>query len=265
MKLNRFGLHLGLVMLSALLSVPVPASADAFVDRFVATSPRQIHQCTADGAWCIKTSKTRMTVLARSANGTLVERVRLDMTNDEERMTESKPWMSLIRSPQGGNTEQVLVGIEERRSESYSGGSGSLTELHLYAVGSGRNASSMTPQLSIPLTSSFMVRACFSPQDEKSRRGACHDEYTFAGELKAARSRRSGEVSLVLQGRAESYPGHRSRMDDSSQQPPLRKSDLVWALDAECSFQRYIRWNTSTVTVSWSRPLPACEDYLQLQ
>ena len=61
MKLNLFGLHLGLVMLSALLGVPVPASADAFVDRFAATSPRQIHQCTVDGAWCIKTSKTQMT------------------------------------------------------------------------------------------------------------------------------------------------------------------------------------------------------------
>lgn len=265
MKLNRFGLHLCLVMLSALLGVATPASADAFMDRFVATSPRQIHQCTADGAWCIKTSKSWLTVLARSPNGTLVERARLPMTNDEERMTESKPWMSLVRARLGANSERVLIGVEERRSEAYSGGGGSLTELHLYAVGAGGKDSSATPQLSIPLTSSFMVRACFSPEDEKARRGACHDEYTFAGELELARTRRSGEVSVAFRGRAESYPGRRSRMDDSSQQPPLRKSDLVWALDAECSFQRYIRWNMSTGTVSWSRPLPSCENYLQLQ
>lgn len=265
MNPNRLGLHMGLVMLAALLSAQTTASANAYVDRFVVTSPRQIHHCTADGAWCIKISKSRVTVLARSAAGTLVEHARLPMTNDEEGMIESRPWMSLIRSRQGRNAEQALVGIEERRSESYSGGGGSLTELHLFVVDNRRNAAAAAPQMKLPLASGFMIRACFSPEDEKARRGACHDEYTFAGELEVAGSRRSGEVSLTFRGRAESYPGRRTRQEDSTLQAPLRKSNLVWALDPECTFQRLIRWNTSTGILSWSQPLPACEDYLQLQ
>ena len=263
MNLLLARLRLGLLTAAAWLTLSSTATANAIMDRLSASTSRPGLECTQDGLWCVSNGGTHMSVLSRTADGKLAERARLPLENDEDLRIESSPWQTIVRSRQNGRPEQVLVGIKRRQSESYSGGGGSLTELQLFSIGASRNAA--TAGVSAPLESSFMIRACFTPEDEKSRRGACHDEYHFAGELNLAKSRRSGEVSLLFKGRAETYPGRRNRMDDSSMEPPLRKSDLVWALDADCTFQRYIRWSPSTGALTWSRPLPSCESFLQLQ
>lgn len=240
-----------------------PAHAGATLHKLISQPGNPSNACTRDGVWCTISSGEQVTIV-QATHGKIVERGRLSLPHDEDTRLESKPWNAIIRVKLNGQPEYVLAGVVQTRFESYSGGGGSLTQLQLSEIGSGKSGA---PEmvLEVPLASSFLVRACFSKEDEKHRRGACHDEYRFSATLTAVAKAAGDEVRLLYRTRADTFPGKRNRKDDSTQDPPLRKRDLYRAVDPTCTVDRIIMRKQPAGKFVWNKPLPDCEDYLQLQ
>ncbi|WP_162454640.1 hypothetical protein [Pseudoxanthomonas kalamensis] len=154
--------------------------------------------------------------------------------------------------------ESSIIGILCRESTSYSGGGASSTELRLIEL-----RKSNTPQqiLSIPVHAYAMIRACFSEEDMESRAGACHDEYTFSGELFLANHAYDGAPVFEFETVATSFPGHVSRYEDSLSNPPLSEADLITTANSRCSYRRTFRLKTGTGRYEPDRSLPECSDY----
>lgn len=108
--------------------------------------------------------------------------------------------------------------------------------------------------------SSLMIRACFSEDDMKLRRGACHDEYGFTGTLAAGTPGAAELPTLICRSVATAYPQTSRRMSDNGG-APLKKSDLVKWQDPECSYERVLRYNPATSRYEMDRPAPDCSDY----
>ncbi len=167
-------------------------------------------------------------------------------------------WPARIRF---GSQGDYLIGVIDEHRTMYSGGgahSGTLTLYHVTAAdGSFRDV------LSVPWDSGAMIRACFSEKDYRQRAGACHDEYDYSASLEVAGAGAGSPPPLRYRARATSYPGRVSRSEDSLAGKPLRKRDLVRAVDPECSFSRQLSYDAATGSYTMNQSLPACEDYLQ--
>lgn len=169
-------------------------------------------------------------------------------------------WPVIVRNGRGD--ESVLVGLSWPTSEMYSGGGANASHLTLYRIAPG--AQNATEVLTFRSSASISIRACFDEEDRAARRDACSDEYIFGGDLALDEANASGPARLILQTRATTFPGARSRDSDSTQEPPLATSDLVTAADPACSYRRMLTFNGEVY--AYDTPPPPCDNYrLQLE
>lgn len=213
--------------------------ADQAGNRMEALTQNDTRWCTSDSVWCIDGASVTASfmptgpAIALPAGGEV--------------------WPVIVRSG-----ESALVGIITTDSQMYSGGGGSAQMLTLYEVAEGvaREA------LRLPYSGRATIRACFDENDEATRAGACHDEYSFVTRISMDETVASGSPVLTLQTAAGSYPGPLTRMEDSTTRGALTEADLVWAQNAECTFSRtYTRGADGLYAPD--QPLPGCPDYLE--
>jgi hypothetical protein len=57
------------------------------------------------------------------------------------------------------------------------------------------------------------------------------------------------------------WPGRLAPDSDSTTDPPLRRSDLRWAIDRACTYRRRIAFDLRQSLYLPDSPLPACADY----
>ncbi|MBR7918666.1 DUF1311 domain-containing protein [Burkholderia vietnamiensis] len=155
----------------------------------------------------------------------------------------------------------ILVGVMVNVSTAYSGGGGDASELRLFEVGGERSTLHEHEVLSVPIAGSLLIRACFTDQDARRRLGACHDDYQFTATLGLDQSVKSGFPRLIYQTRATSFPGKVSRNKDSLAGPPLRKRDLVTAVDQQCTYKRIFHFKADQSIYMPEHPLPDCSNY----
>jgi hypothetical protein len=244
-------------------------SADAAGNRvatFAAVTPPRpsdgmqamfARHCTADRIWCARLqeeeggSEWRLELTERGAPQRNFE---VAGPSDEETAFAIRP--SIVIEQDGA----VLIGIERTRATGYSGGGASSTRLVQIRAEPGGGA--LRQVLDVPLRASKDIRACFGPRDTRRRRGACSDQYEFAGTLTLDPATRAGRPSFLLSVRARTYPGRRNLGSDSTTAPPLRPSDLRWATDPTCTYRRRIVFDPRQGLYLPDRPHPACADYL---
>lgn len=165
-------------------------------------------------------------------------------------------WPHLVREAGGA----LLIGILRTRRTGFSGGGASATQLTLMRFDP--RAAALAPVLDTPLGGSAMIRACFSPRDERNRAGACHDQYELVGNLTLDAANASGRPRFLLTTRARTYPGRRDRNADSTAAPPLSRRGLVWAADPHCSYTRIFAFDAAAARYAPDRALPDCSQYL---
>jgi hypothetical protein len=253
-------LFIALATMAATIAVLEPAQARARIEQL--RTERLTGSCTADRIWCLARTPDTLTVLHRE-NRNMRDIAHLALPSNEDDRIESAPWPSIVRVTLPGQPEFVLVGVVRTQREMYSGGGGSLMQLTLFEVRAEASTQVRTA-IEAPLASSFMIRTCFSRDDERARRGACHDEYRYSATL-IAPPQRPDEARLIYRSRADSFPGRRSRLQDSNREGPLRKGDLIRSVDRTCTFERALTRNPATGSFAWSAPLPLCSNYLELQ
>jgi hypothetical protein len=259
-RMKQLLIALAIVATTAAATEPVQARARLEQLRAERGVPDRL--CTIDRLWCLARTGDALTVLHRENRNTR-DVARMPLPSDEGDRVESAPWPSIVRVTLPGQPEFVLVGVVRTQREMYSGGGGSLSQLTLFEIRA-ETANQQRPAFEAPLASSFMIRACFTRKDERARRGACHDEYRYSATL-IAPPQRPHEARLIYRSRADSFPGRRSRLRDSNRDAPLRKGDLIRAVDRTCSFERALTRNPATGAFAWSAPPPPCSDYLELQ
>jgi hypothetical protein len=260
------------IVLALLLAAPasVPPSRDLAGNRFeafAATPPQgpegapPLH-CTADRAWCAEISRdvdqntSALHVFAGTPTGQTPVAI-LDLTPDSTGgdNDDLALWPSIIRV--AGPEPSVIVGVERHVTTSYSGGGGGATELQLIRV----LGEAAKPVLTAPISASLMIRACFDERDMKARRGACHDEYSFGGDLTLDPTTASGPPRLLFEAQATAFPAGASRNGDSTARGRLRQSDLKPTPDPACSYRRVFTLDPASDAYTPDTPLPDCSDY----
>lgn len=225
---------------------PVPAAAQG----------EAIPACTADRRWCalIEADETDEKLVLRLYDGAPDGRAPIASHRIESEASEGfwKPGAVLRRA----GSDEIILGADMELQAMYSGGGGMSSHRTLIRFIPGE-----APQeiLTVPLSGSLMIRACFGEEDMKQRAGACHDEYEFDAELKA-----EGDAfppRLTYASTATTFPGRVSRNEDSLTKPPLKPADLVKAVDAECSVRRVFTFDPAANAYVPDAPLPECGDY----
>lgn len=229
------------------LTLPI---SDAAGNRMEALAENDGRFCSGDGAWCVTVGTAAVTV---THNGQDTE-----LLTFTDGTGTPKVWPVIIR--EGRNDQSVQIGLGWEAHDMYSGGGADATRVTLYRITQG---STLIPEvLTWPLSASKMIRACFDEDDQTARRGACHDQYSFEGQLALDTDNTTGPPRLTLTTLATTYPGDLSLTEDSAERGPLQASDLVTVTNAECSYRRLLTFTDSAYV--YETPPPACEDY-QLQ
>jgi hypothetical protein len=248
------------MMLTQQVTPEVRAAENLAGDRIIflvsrSGSPGQY--CTSDARWCLSL------VEAQEEDGQVLPAVRAGNAAtptppaEEADSNETHAlWPGLVVLKSGG----FLAGVETRTSTAYSGGGGSATELRLFRVSPGGEATAK-PVLNVPIGASLLIRACFGENDMKKRRGACHDEYSFSASLGLARETAAGMPTFSYVTTAHAFPRGVSRLEDSTGKSRLRKSDLVRERDPECSFSRTFRFDAAAGAYEPDARLPDCSAY----
>ncbi|MFT3729562.1 MAG: hypothetical protein QM759_17200 [Terricaulis sp.] len=207
-------------------------------------------QCTKDGVWCA-TANTDATTFAFSYKNKQVASYQLTDGGREI-------WTQIIRTRRSDGGEDALVGISRNDQQAYSGGGGQALLVSLYAVSSATPAPTH-PALTFPAAASIDIRACFSEADQRARRDACSDQYTFNGMLSLDASTTPPKLSLTTD--ATTFPAGISRNSDNTH--ALQASDLRTVHDPVCSYHRVFTWDAASQTYKPDAPLPPCTDYLE--
>lgn len=219
------------------------AAEEALVESLV------LHRCTADRGWCaelVRDGESRLLEL-RGPDGT----VRFAPPDREVGDPIFELWPHLVREADGA----IMVGLLAARRTGFSGGGAMATRLILVRLAPG--AAEAEAVLTAPVQGSAMVRACFSEEDMRLRREACHDEYELEGTLAPA-----PDGGFLLAVRSRTYPGEVERWEDSADRPPLTRRDLVWAEHSTCSYRRTYRWSAAEGRYLPDAPLPDCGQFL---
>jgi hypothetical protein len=219
--------------------------ADAAGNRMEALTENAGRWCTGDGVWCV------------AVNSGMAAITQGDTQVAYLTVGEAEVWPHIIRV--GRNDESAIVGLVTVDRQMYSGGGASVRWMSLFEVAPGQEAN--WTLASIPLNAEALVRACFTEEAAAARQEACHDEYDFTGTLSLDPIVTEGPPRLILTTEASSFPGHRTRASDSTQEPPLQPGDLVRWRDETCSYRRVASRGSEGYV--WDAPLPACADYLE--
>ncbi|GAB3381173.1 hypothetical protein GCM10027432_08360 [Lysobacter fragariae] len=178
-------------------------------------------------------------------------------------------WPRIVRMPEADDDGKrgrhiAIVGVVTHLSTGYSGGGASADYLGLVKVDAAYGGEAAFAEvLSVPVSGSVMIRACFSEEDVKNRAEACHDEYNFSATLALddAKSLPGALPQFSYVTQATSFPGPISRSADSLANPPLREEDLVTVVNDECSYSRILRFNPATGRYEFDSPVPDCSDF----
>ncbi|HKR24590.1 MAG TPA: hypothetical protein VJS15_04990, partial [Allosphingosinicella sp.] len=226
------------------------AAEEALVEELV------LHRCLPDREWCAELVRDgeswRLELVGRAGE----RRVRFEPPDREVGDPIFALWPQLVREADGA----VMVGLLASRRTGYSGGGALATRLILVRLEPG--AAQAAAVLAVPVEGSSMVRACFSEDDMRLRREACHDDYQFSGTLTLAPDGTGGYPQLLLATRARTYPGDVTRWEDSAERPPLRRGDLVWAEHPGCSYRRTFVFDSAAGRYVADVPLPDCGQFL---
>lgn len=217
-------------------------SFDAAGNRMTELQEHARGQCTIDGEWCIAIGDGAARVTHAGAT------VAIPVVDEAT----AGVWPRIVLTGAA-----ALIGVSNEVSTPYSGGGGRATHVTLYEIADG----AARPVLTFPLAGSIGIRACFDDEDVVARLEHCADEYSFTGALSLDAENSDPAPRLTLTTEATTFPGRRSRSEDSSVRPPLTDADLVRWRDQTCSYTR-VAQRVGDAYV-WDAPLPACTDYLE--
>ncbi len=223
-------------------------------------APGVARHCSADGLWCADLLRSAHDVwVVRFTDGDGRSR-RIFLTGEWDE-ADYRIWPHLVRGADGS----ILLGVQRARNGGFSGGGWQTVHLLLYRVPPDRRYDDGPALLELPLSASASIRTCFDARDRRRRRDACTDDYSFTAEVRLGAGDAEPLPVLNVSTTATTFPGRRSRTEDSRQSPPLRQQDLTRWRDPTCSYVRAFRFVAAAGRYQPENPVPACDDYLDFE
>lgn len=140
-----------------------------------------------------------------------------------------------------------VIAVTQTETAGYSGGGAMITTLHLLHP-TGALA------LSLPISASKTIRACYSEADYIARNDQCADLYDFDATLTPG-----ADGALIYQTHATQFPPNASLDTDNARLPVAPDADAETV--ARCTFTRVFYPHTATNSWRPIRPLPDCADF----
>lgn len=294
--LNLRGAHAAAALLLALLVPAAVAAPEAVqrdragnrlerltervgpVDAGESAAATSAWLCTADGHWCVRTTREGDTgaaqlEVAQQVTGEAAPRLRYIPLASGDAEINYQPWQYVVRmapgigapepprDPQQAALENVLVGVLGEWNTMYSGGGASASRLSLSRIYHQEDGIQIDRVLELPADGNAMIRACFSEKDMQQRAGACHDEYSFSADL-GLDPGGVGMPVLRYTTHATRYPAGVSRQRDSLAMGRLTRKDLRTETDPACSYRRTLSFSGQGYQPD--APLPQCSEYTEL-
>ena len=211
--------------------------------------------CTADRLWC---AQLRRGAAAGSWRFELIRATgavrRLDIPpvdGDAER--DFTIWPHLVVARDG----TIVAGVLRRKGSSYPNGDMEVTNLILILA---EAAGPIHQVAEPPMRGYISMPNCLHPGDRRLRFGACLDQAEFTGTLRLDPATRTGWPRLLYSARARTFPARGVLESDLDTQTPLRRSEVRWAIDPTCTYQRRIRFRARQY-VATDGPFLSCPDY----
>ncbi|HEX8364320.1 MAG TPA: hypothetical protein VF603_03435 [Allosphingosinicella sp.] len=208
--------------------------------------------------WCVSASRSDgsgWTVTV--ANAQASRRAQIRLPDSDAPGTRLVVDSRVVRGADGS----TMVGVIRIDSGGFSGGGWQTHRFILIRV----TAETEGIVLDLPLLGSASIRACFDERDRRRRRDACTDEYGFMAGFELDTENAAPTPAFNVWTDATTYPGRRSRTEDSSRGRPLRAQDLVRWRDPDCTHRRRYRFDAAAGRYLPDSPVPACADYLDFE
>lgn len=162
-------------------------------------------------------------------------------------------WPHLVREASGA----TLIGVERYRRTGFSGGGAGQTDLVLLRLTPG--AAEPVPVMTVQTGYTAMIRACFSEDDMRRLRDACHQQLEFEGTLTLAPDTATGAPRFDLNVASRVFP--RGSLVDGWETRALTRQDRVWEPDPVCTYRRRFSPEAATGSYAPEEPLPDCSLY----
>jgi len=246
-----------------------PAMADAAGNHMVALAAAargrradpNARSCTPDGHWCVRLLRAGNAGAGRIEliGGTGQPR-RFEIAALPERMIVLSNvtvalWPHIVIERDGA----VIIGVEQRTNGANQQGEWATGELLLLRAGAG--AAPLRQVLDVPLLRYNGIYNCLHRGDARLRFGACIDKALLTGTLSFDPRTRTGMPHFRFEQRARTYPAYGVLERDFDRQQPLRRADIRWATDPECSYRQHLAYDPRQgLYVGDNYPQP-CQDY----
>ena len=208
--------------------------------------------------WCVSASRSGepgWTVTIANAETSRTARIPLPASDG--------PGTSLVVDSRvvRGADGSIMVGVLRIDRGGFSGGGWQTHRFILIRL----TAEAAGIVLDLPLLGSAAIRACFDARDRRRRRGACTDDYGFTAGFELDTENTSPTPAFSVWAEASTYPGRRSRSEDSSRDRALRRQDLTHWRDPVCTYTRRYRFDAAVGRYAPDTPVPDCADYLDFE
>ena len=115
--------------------------------------------------------------------------------------------------------------------------------------------------MDLPSWAYIGVHACPHRGDSARRFGACWDEAEYRSTIRLDPATRSGMPHFIFEALARTRPAHGVLEREMTREAPLRRSDIRWATDPECSYRFRYAYQPALGRYMTDGQFPRCPDY----
>lgn len=173
----------------------------------------------------------------------------------EDESTELRIWPHIVIERDGA----VILGVERTKSQVFTDKEWDVGRLVL--VRAGPEPAALRQVLEVPLLAYIDENVCLHPGDVRRRFGSCWERLDFRTTLALDPATRAGPPHFLFAARARTWPAHGVLERELDRQLRLRRSDIRWAVDPECTYRRRVAWQARQGIYLPDGPFPRCPDY----
>ncbi|MBV9884254.1 MAG: hypothetical protein JO276_14685 [Sphingomonadaceae bacterium] len=217
--------------------------------------PFTLH-CTADHRWCARLRRGAAGAGWRLelSNGAAAPQS-LEIAAPENETTTLSIWPHIVIERDGA----AILGVERVDEGANPQGEWRFVRLVLVRAAPGR--ASLRQVLEVPTFAYNGLYACLHPGDRRRRFGACINKALYTGTLTLDPGTGAGPPHFLFVALARTWPAHGVLERELDRQIPLRRSDVRWAVDRECSYRFRVAWNGAQGVYMPDGQFPRCPDY----
>lgn len=212
--------------------------------------------CSTDRRWCARLRQGAsggpwILELAEGANAPR----RIEIPAPEEEWIRLQVWPRIVIEASGA----AIVGVQ--RVDDGANPQGEWHKETLTLVRAAPAPAALVQVLEVPTWAYNGLYACPHRGDRARRFGACIDKALYTARLTLDPATQAGRPRFRFAALARTWPAHNVLERELDRQIPLRRADIRWAVDPECTYRLRIAWDAAHGEYRADGQFPRCPDY----